>query len=94
MQQPFAPDKSAAGPCVRLSLCTAAGEATVQPALKKTKPLPASFFTTKETDKLTDRRSYSVTTNCDAGLHPRVFSHVFDSRMQTEKKEKPKNQWS
>lgn len=52
---------------------------------KKTRPLPASFFATEQTEKLTDRRSFSVTTDCDAGLHPRVSSHVFNSRIQTEK---------
>lgn len=88
MQQPSPPDKSAAGPRVRLGLCTAAGEATLRLLGEKTKTLPASFFPTKETEKLTDRRSKSVTTDCDAALHPRVSSHVFNS--QKKKKHNPK----
>lgn len=50
--------------------------------------MPASIFPTKEIEKLTDRRSYSVTTDCDAALHPQVSSHVFNSRIQTDKKGK------
>lgn len=71
-----------------MGLCTAAGEATLRLLGEKTKTLAASFFPTKEAEKLTDRRSKSVTTDCDAALHPRVSSHVFNS--QKKKKNNPK----